>query len=513
MITRVAILLLPILCGGTVVPQLATNYQFSAPGSTRVMKPVDLGSSSTLYACERKFGWDSTHVALLFTTPDHALIDATAFRGNSPLTFLFDFDALGTGYAFCGSQTSAGLTYPYITHLSGTGTVDWSRSIDNIGGVGFFQDQIATIIPAGTTFMAYTKRSGILANGSFRIAGNETASTWGGQAMTAPAGVIYNIYGGIGSFIDEHTLYGSGALASASNDQTLMVMRTTLSGAAWMKFYDILPSGSSQTESTFGLVPTSDGNLLLAGYFTTGSSTFEGCLLKLAPDGSVIWCRRYADTSGGLTVNAVVELPGGALMAAGTDAYYQIMVLDLQADGSLVGARRYQSPVVAADFIQGFFSNSAGELKLIAADKVINFSSGGASCDFDAVASVTSTPHTPTVTNHVMGNAPFTPSTTALSSYARANDLSWTPTCILNVVDEHGVNGFPTAHPVPTDRMVRLGGADGLDPRERVILRDVSGTVHFDGAYGNGLDLLQFPTGLYLCEVPRLHWRVKVLKE
>ncbi|MBK8948401.1 MAG: delta-60 repeat domain-containing protein [Flavobacteriales bacterium] len=509
-----AFLMFTVALTGTAHAQIQMNYQLDPSSSTRFMRPIDLGGGTTQYVCERKFGWDSTHVSLLTTTaPDHTLIDASAFRGHSPLTFLFDVEPLGSGRVLCGSQTSGGLTYGFVTHLTSTGVPDWSKSIDNIGGVGYFQDQVACMIPTGTYFMAYTKRSGILAGGSFRIFGDETGTTWGGQQMTAPSDALYNVYGGIGSPIDEHTLYGSGAFSSSDHDRNLMVMRTALSGATWMKFYDMLPSASAQSEDTFTLINTADGNLLLAGYFTTGATTYEGCLLKLAPDGSLLWCRRYADASGGLTVHAVVEMPGGELLAAGTDAYYQIMVLDLGSDGSLVGARRYQAPTVAADFIQGFFTNGAGELKLIAADKVINFSSGGASCDFIPVTSVTSTLHAPTVTDHAMSNAPFTPSTTALNTHARANDLSWTPTCVLNAVGEFGVDGTFVVHPIPTDGIAHIGGSTVLDARERVILRDLSGAVHYDGRYGDGLDLQQFAPGLYLCEVPRFDWRAKVLKE
>jgi hypothetical protein len=493
--------------------QIQINYQLEPSSSTRFMRPIDLGGGTTQYVCERKFGWDSTQVALLATAPDHTLIDASAFRGHSPLTFLFDVQPLGSGRVLCGSQTSAGLTYAFITHLTGTGVPDWSRSIDNIGGVGYFQDQVACMIPAGTSFMAYTKRSGILAQGSFRISGDETGTTWGGQRMTAPNDALYNIYGGIGSLIDEHTLYGSGAFSSSDYDRNLMVMRTTLNGGLWMKFYDMLPSASSQSEDAFALVPISGGNLLLAGYFTTGTSTYEGCLLKLDGDGNVLWCRRYADTSGGLTVHAVVEMPGGGLLAAGTDAYYQIMLLELQSNGDLLSARRYQAPTVAADFIQGFFANGMGELKLIAADKVINISSGGASCDFIPVTSVNSTVHSPTVTSHAMTNTAFTPGTTELNTYDRTNDLSWTPTCILNAMEEQVARDTPLAYPVPTNGMVRLGGEKALDASERVIVRDMLGAARYDGPYVSGLDLHQLPAGTYSCEVPRRGWMLKLMRE
>lgn len=504
-------LLLAVACSATAAAQIQMNYQLDPPSSTGALAPLDLGGGTTLYMCERKFGWDSTHVSLLTTAADHTLIDASAFRGNSPITFLFDAVPLSAGYALCGSQTSAGLTYAFITRLTGGGTVvDWSRSIDGIGGAGFFQDQVAAIVPSGTSFTAYTKRSGILAAGSYRIFGDEGGATWNGQAMTAPAGVLYNVYGAIPTGVDEHTVFGAGALAASSQDRCLMVMRTALTGATWMNFYDMLPSTNAQSEETFSLIPTSDGNYLLTAYFTTGATTFEGALLKLAPDGGLIWCRRYADASGGLTVNAVVELPGGGLLAAGTDAAYQIMLLDLLADGSLSNARRYQAPTPAADLIQGFFTNGMGELKLIAADKVINFTSGGGSCDFYDVTTVTSTPHSPVVTTHLMGNAPFIPSTTVLNAPSRSNDLSWTSTCVLSSMQEQAGTVGPWAHPVPADDLVQVAV---LTPHDRIVVYDMAGTVRFDGAYGDGLDVRRWPAGVYVIEVPRSGWRLKVIRE
>lgn len=500
--------MLATLIGSPATAQAQTNYQLDPTGASQGVQPLDLGGGGTLYICERKFGWDSTHVALLNTAPDHTLNGASAFRGHSWVTFLNDADPLGTGYALCGSQSSAGLSYAFITHLTGTFATDWSRSIDGINGVGFFQDQIAAVIPSGSSFTAYTKRGGMLASGSYRLFGEESGATWNGQAMTAPAGVLYNVSGAIASATDEHTLYGAGAFDPTNWDRSLMLMRTDLTGATWMKFYDMLASSStSQAEETFSLIPTSDGNFLLAAYFSTGASTFEGCLLKLAGDGSVLWCRRYADASGGLTLKTVVELPGGGLMVAGEDAFYHAMVLDLQADGTLVGARRYQ---IAGDVVQRFHINSLGGLKLLTQDKVITFNSASESCDFVAVSTVTSMPHTPTITTHVMTNAPFTPTTTVLSTPVRTNDLSWTPTCVVNGVQEPGPVAGSLVHPVPTARTAHIAG---LHADERVIVRDIAGAVRFDGGYGDGVDMRDWPAGAYFCEVPRVGWRLRLVRE
>lgn len=516
MLKHLATLWLAIALSSAAIAQIQTSYRLEPASSTRVMIPLDVGGGSTLQMCERKFGWDSTHVSLLITAPDHSLIDASAFRGHSPITFLFDADALGTGYALCGSQTSAGLTYAFITHLTAAGTPDWSRSIDGIGGVGFFQDQVACLIPSGTSFMAYTKRSGLMANGSFRISGNETGTFSGGQALTAPPGIVYGIYGGIGNLVDEHFLFGIGALETSTNNQQAMLMQATLAGGAWMRFYELemATTGSSQAEAPSLLLPANDGGFWFAGHFNTNAGTYEGWLLKLDGSGVVVWGKRYADSSGGLTIDALTELPGNRLLVAGTDAYYQIMLLELQdADGALLSARRYQSPVVAADFIQGFHVSTLGDLRLLAADKDLGISSEGASCDFVTVNSVSAAVLNPVTLTVPMSNAPFTPTTTALTTPDRSNDLSWTPTCLLSTMPEQQATQRVSAYPVPAAGFVRLIAPEGMGHSERIILRDIMGAVRFDGPYGDGVDLRSSPAGSYICEIPGLRYRVKLLRE
>lgn len=508
------VLMLACVLTATVHAQTPINYMLDPSSATRAMWPLDKGDGITLYVSERMFGAgsipDSTQVSLLTTAPDHSLIEEMAFRGNGPMSSVRGAHALGTGLLLCGSQApTGGLTYPFLTHLTSTASVDWSLTLD---GLSYFQNQVVAFIPSGTSFTAYTRCNGCLEAGSYRFSGDESGATWDGQVMMAPEDVRYAVMGATASLSDDHTLFGEMSLISVPDYYYLMVMHTTLEGATWMKRYDLLPTVFPHTDRPGALIHLSDGNMLLAGYITNFAGT-EGCLLKLAPDGEVLWCRRYMDANGNFRMNAVVEMPDGSLMAAGTDSYSRIILLDLQSDGTLMSAKRYLAPTVSANYIQGFFRNAAGELKLITNDKVINISSEGSLCDFLIVFTVTSALHTPIVTEYLMSNAPFTPSTSALETYTRANDLSWIATCGLNAVEEHNSSVPPEAHPVPSDRIVHLGGPNGLDVQERVILWDVSGELRFDGAYGNGLDLAQLPAGLYVCEVPRLSWRVKVLRE
>lgn len=489
------------------------NYQLEPVNSGVIVRPFDLSDGNTLYVCQRRFAWDSSYVSLLNVTPDHAVVNAITIRGNDPLTTLLDVDALDDGYVFCGSQLNAGF-YAFITRVGADGAVEWSRSFNNIDGAGFEQNQIACIIPSGSSFVAYTSPNlyqGAGRSGSYRIVSDGSGASWEGQSIASPGNVRYKVVGGIAANMDEHTLYGSGQHLSNTYDHRLMVMRTTSLGASWMKFYDMRSSASLQHESVSSLSPISGERFLLAGLFTTGMTTFEGCLLELDNDGDLLWCRRYADSSGGLSIRSVVERPGGGLLAAAVDGADRITLLELQADGELLGAYQHQDAIGMAGFRQIFFTNGAGELMLVTADRVISFRSDGASCEFVPVSSVTSSLHTPTVTMHSMTNAPFTPSDTSLDAHSLSNDLSWAQTCVLNGIEERGNGSFPLAYPVPTDGMVHFG--DGLVSRERVIVRDVLGGVRYDGQYGSGIDMRSLPPGTYTCEVPSRGWVFKVLRE
>ncbi|MCC6576230.1 MAG: T9SS type A sorting domain-containing protein [Flavobacteriales bacterium] len=488
---------------------LMMNHRLVPEGASRRLLPLDLGGGNTLFFSERAFGWDSSRVVLHFTGPDHALLDATAFRGHSPNTFLLDAEALDTGYVLCGSQNSAGLSYAFITRLSATGAVVWSRSLDDIGGVNFFQDQVSTLIPVGEDFTAYTDRAGGMAGGSFRFFGDADGSTWTAQKLTAPAGVLYNIFGGQDPGNNEHSLFGTGAMAANDEDRSLMAMQADLAGVAWMKFYDMLPTDG--TENALARLPLAGGGSVLAGALATGPSTNEGCLLELAPDGSVLWCKRYADASGGLVLAAVVERPGGGLFAAGADADYRAMLLELDDDGDLVTAYRYEPPTPSFEVVQGFQVNDIGQLRLITRDKVLGLLPGDL-CEFVEVTTVTAAAHTPTITTHAVGTSVHVPVTTVLTAPLRANDLAWELTCVVGATGEVNGPDAALAWPNPTEAVVHLGAAGALGPGEPVVVRDAPGRLLVAGTYGTGIDLANLPPGMYLVEVPRTGLRARVMR-
>ncbi len=509
---RMLLLLIAFMMAATAVTaQIQMNYQISPANATRAIRPVDLGGGNTLYACERAFGWDSSYVELLFTAPDHTVIDAVAYRMATPLTFLYNASALDDGFLLCGLSYG---DFPFVMKTSVTGAVQWYSWMDNLPALAF-HDQVVRVVPRGTDFTAYTARGGMYSPYVYRLEGTSTGTGWSGVAITAPTGIQVRVYEALRTTDPMvHLTAGSGYDNADPQNMKAMVMRTSGIGSDWMKLYDMAPSATSQTEDVYSLCPTLDGNYLCAGYVTTGPATFEGFIMKIDALGAVIWCQRYSDTSGGLLLSAVTELPGGDLLVAGEDAYYQGMVLNLSSTGGLIQARRYQPGGGGIELTDDFFANTLGELKLMTQDKAITFSSGGASCDFVDVGTVSASVYAPTVTTHLMTNTPFTPTTQSMNTFPRTPALSWSQTCVISGVVEEELPGSELiAYPVPSNGRVFLKGRIPIARSERVLVRDLAGAVVREARYEDGLDLRDLATGAYLLEIPERHMRVLVMME
>lgn len=504
-------LLLPVALAFAVVfanAQTQMNYMITPAYATRALRPVDLGGGNTLYACERSFNYDSSYVELLWTDPFQAVTSSVSYRLQTPLTFLYDAEKLDDGFVFCGQTYDV---FPFVLKTDATGAVQWYYWMDNLA---FFQRQIVRILPRGSDFTVYSAQGGILSTGVYRLEGNASGTTWSGNAIMAPGNIRMSVYETM-AMTDPMEQLVAGTAYSTTDQQNLlaMVMWTTASGATWMKTYDIEPSSDTQSEEIRSLVATSDGNYVCAGYVTTGPSTYEGFILKIDALGGVIWCKRYSDSSGGLLLSAVTELPGGELLAAGVDANYHCMVLNLDATGGLLQARRYLSPGGGSELTDDVFTNSIGELKLMTREKVINFSSGGASCDFVDVTTVAAASYTPTPVAHSMVNTPFTPTTQSMNTFERTPVLGWVQTCVISGVEEMTAT-VPALHafPDPSDGMVQFEPAGTFPRAERVVVRAISGAVVFDGPYNDGIDLQHATAGVYVIEIPRTQQRTRVMR-
>lgn len=479
-------------------PQLFRSYSISPSYAIRNYEAMDQGGGTTLYACDRAFGSDSSYVEMFWTAPDQSVTDAVCYKLATPLTFFNSAVQLDDGVLIGGS--SYGLL-PMLFKAGNTGAVQWYAGFNNLLNA---QDQVVQIVPRGNAYSVYTYQGGSYTHGIYRIEGESSGTTFTGKEMTAAA--YFRVYDAVpASDPLVHMVSGTANDDAAPTHLRAMLMLTDTSGAAWMKIYDM---GATSVQDLYGIRRLSDGNYLCSGYFVpSGGSTFTGVLLKVDEAGAVIWCKHYTDISTGLYFDHTIELSDGSILVAGFNAQYQGILVKVNATGDPIWTKLY-----GADRLSGFFT-SGSNVKLRGLATLIELDANGEGCNLSANTTVTATAYTPMITDIAVSSAPFLPTTVPLTSTTRLAALGWTPDCVWSAIDEPSTIEPFTAHPVPASDIVRLGAVGQVAANEQVILRDLSGAVHFDGPYAEGIDLRQLAPGPYMVTLPAMHQHIMVMKE
>ncbi|MGV3638294.1 MAG: hypothetical protein ACO1NQ_11705, partial [Flavobacteriales bacterium] len=298
-----------------------------------------------------------------------------------------------------------------------------------------------------------------------------------------------------------HLLGGTGTPTSTPGNLHAMLLMNGGSGASWMKHYDV---GADFIEDIYGLTATADGNYAVCGYATQGSG-FYGLLMKVDPNGNVLWCRKLEDVSGGLQLSAIRELADGSLLVCGTNGDYDGALAKVDANGNPLWARRFPGDRLVR------FTTSGSTLLVCGAYSRIELDADGQGCGFTDVANLTATTVNPNVVDMTPTITAFAPTTTALTSQARIPELDFSAGCIYSGMDEHKDRERLAVYPVPSDGPVWIAG-DAVRTDDAVLLRDLMGQEVQRTTYRDGLDLTALPAGSYYLEVLRTGSRGKVVR-
>lgn len=111
----------------------------------------------------------------------------------------------------------------------------------------------------------------------------------------------------------DHGFFLAGATLNASLNGWCMRLNSS-GGIVWQKIY-----GSSATDYLVAATSTTDGNIVVVGYTVSyGAGSHDGWLMKLGPNGNVIWSRTVG---GGKQdyLSAVAPTSDGGVIAIGTE--------------------------------------------------------------------------------------------------------------------------------------------------------------------------------------------------
>lgn len=295
----------------------------------------------------------------------------------------------------------------------------------------------------------------------------------------------------------------------ADDDQKAMLMSMSDSGATWMRSYEIDTNDIVLFSLTVDLEPTADGNVVFVG-----SENGNGFVMKVDQFGNLVWSTEMIFFNGGLWLTGAHELPSGDLLVAGyTYIFPDItgLAMRLTSLGGIIWQRRFEAS--GQGLVGDFFSNDAGELKLITDQVIFDLDSTGSGCGFVDISEISANP-----INLVVTAVPFTNSAMDLSFLPedlpeRYPVTHWTHSCDPNgIKDPYGSHAL-VAHPVPSPAYVLLGKPGEVAANERVIIRDITGAIMADLQYGTALDLREYAPGLYFCVLPRLGQHARIVKQ
>ncbi|MEO0179845.1 MAG: hypothetical protein ABIM74_04375 [candidate division WOR-3 bacterium] len=261
------------------------------------------------------------------------------------------------GYALAGWTDSYSFMIDFlVVKLSSDGSLAWAKTYGEITRT----DEAFSIIQTADGGYAVAGRGNGYAGGDYDVLVlklNPDGSLEWGKMLGGPASDEgYSII----QTVDEGFMVVGATLSFGAGEYDLLILKLNSDGSlAWAKTY-----GGTHYDGAWSIIQNADGTYAVAGY--TESSGIGGrsfLLLRITPDGSLEWARKF----GGLgfdEAHSVVQTPDGNYVIAGyTDSFgagwYDLLVLMVNSDGSYPGCVQECEPTVM-DIVPNISSLNVG---------------------------------------------------------------------------------------------------------------------------------------------------------
>jgi len=243
------------------------------------------------------------------------------------------------GYIVAGWTDSFGAGYSdiWVLKLNSDGAVAWQKAYG--GTFTDFAYSIQQTDDGGYIVAGYTYSFGA-GDYDFWVLklNSDGAVAWqkayGGAFQDQPEPIQQTSDGG---YIVAGFTYSFGAGYS-----DIWVLKLNSDGAvAWQKAY-----GGTYWDYVTSIQQTSDGGYIVAGYtYSFGAVDYDFWVLKLNPDGTVVWQKAYGGTNNDFVRSIQQTNDGGYIVAGWTDSFgagsRDFWVLKLDSDGTVAWQKSY----------------------------------------------------------------------------------------------------------------------------------------------------------------------------
>ena len=245
-------------------------------------------------------------------------------------------------------------TFTFITDETGTDTDAWVAEIDPAGSEIWNRTYGGPDVNASANAVIETDDGDYIFVGS--IAPREEEVSWAWVVRLTPEGdeVWDRTFGGDGCSTanaatrlpDGDLIFAGSTDSSGAGKMDAWVVRLTPEGdEVWNRTF-----GSPDDDCARAVINTTDGNILIAGTFTErpddGTVDTDALLMKLTPDGDILWNWIYGEYGVNESANSVIETADGSYIFAGeagfsgtddTDAW----LVGTDAEGAVAWSRTF----------------------------------------------------------------------------------------------------------------------------------------------------------------------------
>ena len=244
--------------------------------------------------------------------------------------------------------------FTFITNETQADTDAWLMEIDPSGGEIWNRTYGGVDVNASAAAVIEAAGGGYVFAGTIAPREGSGSAAWVVRVNETGDEIWNRTFGDIG----DNT---ANALTVLPGGDVVVVGSTESSGAGMADIWVIRldESGGEVWNRTFGspdddsgraVINTSDGNLLVAGTFTerpdNGTADTDALLIKLTPEGDIIWNWVYGDLGVNETAAAVIETADGGYAFAGETAYPGVddtdaWLVKTDADGAVAWSRTF----------------------------------------------------------------------------------------------------------------------------------------------------------------------------
>lgn len=427
---------------------LAQNnlYQRSGDnlGRTRIL---DIGNGESHWVMEQRYSFDSTHVHFIHCDADMNLTHQGAFRTSAPLGWMNDAASVSNGVIIGGASLGFS-TLPYVLRMDNAGNVPWSKIFTDLEDGN---TQVLNTFVKGDRLDIFTW-SDNTRDHYYLINGFTDGSFPTALKVDAPAETeIRTDEVARVSDLSEYLVICQ-ADTNFTFSKFLYIMHIDSSGVISARMHDHDQSMTSESESAFGLIPTSDGNWVYTCTYNDEGQGLENRLVKMSLDGTVIWSKEYFLNGEKLSIGACHETEDNGLLfssASSTDHFF----VKVDASGEVLWSHIYQQSLSQNVPTGWFFENDQGQLYAWNRDAITEMDEDINVCDMTPHEGIISQ-DAPFNTQIVTANtSTITPEVLEFVYYPRTGDYSLELDCQNVGIEEESESPFSIS-PNPTEDLL-----------------------------------------------------------